>query len=313
MATGGMAKGESPVGVAELQAFTEFLTVAKGSSPHTVAAYRSDLEHFLAFLQGKHVAALPKVEEGIINAWLSSMAQAGLSARSSARRLTALRRFFVFCEERGWVHTNPALPVPLPKLPQTLPKALTEAQVQTLLQAPLGDSPAEVRLRLILQLLYASGVRVSELSRLTLADVEEGEGVVLRVTGKGSKTRLVPLGEVAAHTLTTFLATARPRLRGAHGLYVLAGPTGQALTRQRLFQLVKEAGARVGIKVAPHHLRHTFATHLVAHDADLRSVQVMLGHASLNTTQIYTKVAQERLKETLDRYHPLNRAPKRKA
>jgi integrase/recombinase XerD len=294
-------------GERELQAYIEWLTVARGCSPNTVAAYGSDIRHFWEFVQNQH-AGMPwkAVTEAQVQAWLSAMAREKLKARTAARRLTALRRFFTFLVERGWQSDNPTVLVDMPKLPQTLPKALTEAEVGRLLEAPLGDSPSEVRLRLMLQLLYASGVRVSELCALTLADVEEGEGIVLRVTGKGSKTRLVPLGEVAAATLGTFLRDARSRLRGSHGAYVFAGPTGRALTRQRVFQLVKEAGVRVGVKVAPHHLRHTFATHLVAHDADLRSVQVMLGHASLNTTQIYTKVAQERLKDTLEKFHPLN-------
>jgi integrase/recombinase XerD len=152
---------------------------------------------------------------------------------------------------------------------------------------------------------------VSELCDLTLDAVAEGEGVVLRVTGKGSKTRLVPLGEVAAGTLQQYLKDARPKLKGANGPWVFAGPSGQApLTRVRIFQLLKEAGERVDVKVAPHHLRHTFATHLLQNDADLRAVQLMLGHASLNTTQIYTKVAGERLRETLEKHHPLS-APRR--
>lgn len=287
----------------EAQAFVEYLAVARGASPNTVAAYGRDVREYLGFL-GKDAAA---AGQGDIEKWLGFLAKKENGARSSARKLSAVRRFYTFLQERGWAQDDPTEGVPLPKLPQTLPKALSGDEVKKLLLAPLGTGPVEVRLRLMIQLLYATGLRVSELCGLTLDAVAEGEGVVLRVTGKGGKTRLVPLGEVAAGTLHTYLKEARPRLKGVEGGWVFASPDGKApLTRVRVFQLLKEAGERVGVKVAPHHLRHTFATHLLANDADLRAVQLMLGHASLNTTQIYTKVAGERLRETLEKHHPLN-------
>ncbi len=231
------------------------------------------------------------------------------SPRSNARRLSALRQFYGYALQKGWIENNPTQDIPAPKLPQSLPKALTTTQVEQLLAAPLGHSPAEVRLRLILFLLYASGMRVSEMAGLTLHDVQQAEGPWLLVTGKGSKTRPVPLGPIGQEMLATYLREARSRLRGAQGPWLLAGPSGKRpLTRNRIFQLVQEAGQRVGVKVAPHHLRHTFATHLLEGNADLRSVQLMLGHASLNTTQIYTKLNTQRLKSALDNHHPLNQA-----
>ncbi|MBI1309535.1 MAG: tyrosine recombinase [Proteobacteria bacterium] len=316
--------GEQP---AEVQAFIEYLAVARGASVHTVAAYGRDVAGFAAFLAGgKREGRGPQnrnqepgsqepgkkivwaaVGQADVERWLGWLAKDGNGPRSAARKLSAVRQFFSFMLEREWVADDPTEMVPLPKLPSTLPKALSMDEIRRLLDAPLGHAPAEVRLRLMIQLLYATGLRVSELVGLTLDAVEEGEGITLRVVGKGDKTRIVPLGQVAAQTMQAYLREARPRLRGADGRWVFAGPSGKrALTRVRVFQLLKEAGARVGVKVAPHHLRHTFATHLLQNDADLRAVQLMLGHASLNTTQIYTKVAQQRLRETLEKHHPLN-------
>jgi integrase/recombinase XerD len=284
----------------EVELWAESLQVARGLSPHTVSAYQSDVEHF--FASGAPLQA----RRANVETWLKNLAKKHENPRSTARRLSALRQFYQFAVSREWVAENPTTLVPLPLKPQTLPKALSSHQIQLLLEAPLGDSPTEVRLRLILQLLYATGLRVSELTNLTRADVTQGEGVTLRVTGKGGKTRIVPLGEVAAATLETYLTHARPRLKGAQGPWVLMGPSGKRpLTRVRVFQLVKEAGARVGVAVAPHHLRHTFATHLLANAADLHAVQLMLGHSSLNTTQIYTQVATQKMKDTVNTLHPL--------
>lgn len=299
----------------ELQAFVEFLTVMRGASPNTVMAYKRDVRGFLDFVKVDARA----VGQREVEKWLGDLARGSEGreangARSTSRKLSAVRGFYTFLRDRGWATEDPTEGVPLPKLPQTLPKALSVAEVKKLLLAPIGNSPAEVRLRLMIQLLYATGLRVSELCGLSLDAVAEGDGVVLRVTGKGGKTRLVPLGEVAAATLYTYMREARPKLKGANGPWLFAGPTGQAaLTRVRVFQLLKEAGARVEVNVAPHHLRHTFATHLLQNDADLRAVQLMLGHVSLNTTQIYTKVTGERLKETLDKHHPLNTGLKKGA
>jgi integrase/recombinase XerD len=297
------AEGMTVGAAREAQAFVEYLAVARGASVNTVLAYGRDVREFLGFVK----ADSGVVERKDVEKWLGWLGKKDNGARSSARKLSAVRKFYSFLQERGWVKDDPTEGVPLPKLPQTLPKALSVDEVKKLLLAPLGSAPSEVRLRLMIQLLYATGLRVSELCGLTLDAVADGEGVVLRVVGKGGKTRLVPLGDVAAGTMNLYLRDARPKLKGANGPWVFAGPSGQApLTRVRVFQLLKEAGARVEVKVAPHHLRHTFATHLLANDADLRAVQLMLGHASLNTTQIYTKVAGERLRETLEKHHPLS-------
>lgn len=283
-----------------LQLWQEYLQVGRGLSPNTVASYGRDGRDFL-----DNASSLPTQREAV-EAWLASLKKQ--SPRSNARRLSAVRQFYGFARQKGWVEIDPTADILAPKQPQNLPKALTERQVQALLAAPLGESPAEVRLRLILHLLYVCGLRVSELASLSLHDVQQAEGPWLRVTGKGSKTRAVPLGPVVQVVLETYLTHARSRLKGAAGPWLLPGPGGKKpLTRVRLFQLVKEAGARVGVKVAPHHLRHSFATHLLEHQADLRAVQLMLGHASLNTTQIYTRLTAQRLQTVLETHHPLGK------
>ncbi|MCA3243895.1 MAG: tyrosine recombinase [Alphaproteobacteria bacterium] len=287
-----------------LQLWLEHLQVSRGLSANTVASYGRDGRDFLG-----NAASLP-TDRTAVEAWLTR--RQDQSPRSNARRLSALRQFYAYARQKGWVEADPTADLATPKQPQPLPKALSESQMQALLQAPLGDSHTEVRLRLILTLLYVCGLRVSELASLTLHDVQQAEGPWLRVTGKGSKTRAVPLGPVVQEVLQAYLAHARSRLKGASGPWLLPGPGGKRpLTRVRLFQVVKEAGARVGVAVAPHHLRHTFATHLLNHQADLRAVQLMLGHASLNTTQIYTRLTTQRLKDTLETHHPLAQTGRR--
>lgn len=287
----------------EIALFGEHLAVARGLSPNTVAAYMRDARDFAKFTKNRLA-----VEGAAVEGYLSHLAKAGQAARSQARHLSSLRTLYRFLMERGMVSDDPTAAVAAPKLPKSLPKALSGSEMKKLLMTAEGESPEQVRLRAIFHLLYASGLRVSELVGLRLSDFEEGEAGLLRVTGKGDKTRVVPLGGVAAGTVLAYLEAARPHLPGSGGPWLLASPKGKGhLTRQRVFQLIQAAGRSVGVKVAPHHLRHTFATHLLEHDADLRAVQLMLGHASLNTTQIYTRVAGKRLQETLERHHPLSK------
>ncbi len=286
----------------EIASFCEHLAVARGMSPHTVAAYGRDVRAYAAFRHNKLVATRADVE-----AYLARLAKDGCGPKSAARKLSALRTFYHFLGERGWVADDPTAQVASPKMPQSVPKAITEAEVKKLLHMAEGETPEQIRLRAILHTLYATGLRISELCMLTLADITEGDGTFLRVTGKGGKTRMVPIGPTAKATLAHYLQAARPHLTGAGSGWLFAGRAkGKPLTRVRMWQLIQQAGASVGVKVAPHHLRHTFATHLLEHDADLRSVQLMLGHASLNTTQIYTTVAGKRLRDTLDKHHPLS-------
>ncbi|MCP5404986.1 MAG: tyrosine recombinase [Pseudomonadaceae bacterium] len=287
----------------EVTAFAEHLLVARGMSPNTLAAYKRDVAAFMAFTENR-IAVDGKTVEG----FLAHLTKQGHGARSNARRLSALRTFYRYLLESGVVVDDPTAAVASPKLPKSLPKALSGAEMKRLLETAEGGRPEQVRLRVIFYLLYAAGLRVSELVSLTVADVEDAAADgLLRVTGKGGKTRLVPLGEKALAVVGDYLRGARPVLAGAASKWLLPSPQkGKALTRQRVFQLIQAAGRMVEVNVAPHHLRHTFATHLLEHDADLRAVQLMLGHASLNTTQIYTKVAGTTLREALETYHPLS-------
>jgi integrase/recombinase XerD len=291
----------------ELELFREHLMVGRGLSANTVAAYMRDAADFTAFSKNRLA-----VEAKVVEAYLAKLAKDGQAAKSQARHLSTLRTMYRFFLDRGVVADDPTAAVAAPKLPKSLPKALSGLEMRKLLSTAEGETPEQVRLRTIFHLLYASGLRVSELVNLTLADFDEGEGGLLRVTGKGGKTRLVPLGGVAAQTVLHYLEFARPHLPGSGSDWLFGSPRGKGggkghLTRQRVFQLIQKAGKMVGVKVAPHHLRHTFATHLLEHDADLRAVQLMLGHASLNTTQIYTRIAGKRLQETLERHHPLSK------
>lgn len=290
----------APAPARALQLWLEYLQVGRGLSPHTVSSYGRDGRDFLA---GK--STIPHTRQAI-ERWLAGQPKA--HPRSVARRLSALRQFYAFALQKAWLTDNPALDIPLPRQPQSLPKALSDDDITRLLKAPLGVTPAMIRLRMILLLLYVCGLRVSELTGLTLHDVQQAEGPWLRVTGKGQKTRAVPLGPVLQEVLEQYLTQGRPHLKGASGPWLLPGPTGKrALTRVRVFQVVRAAGMSVGVKVAPHHLRHTFATHLLEHQADLRAVQLMLGHASLNTTQIYTRLTTGHLQQALQQHHPLAR------
>ncbi|PIZ30185.1 MAG: tyrosine recombinase [Alphaproteobacteria bacterium CG_4_10_14_0_8_um_filter_53_9] len=285
----------------KLQAAREFWLGSEGKSPLTVAAYERDCRHFFTTLKTQN----PTRED--VENWLKILSNQNISPRSTARKLSSLRAFFALATTSGWVTKNPVTQVPRPKIGTSLPKALTLSQMKKLLEATTGETPEKVRLRLMLQLIYAAGLRVSELVTLTLNHTTsaEEEGTLI-ITGKGGKTRIIPLGDVARNTLSHYLKTTRKTFSGHEkGDWIFPSPRGGPLSRQRVFQLLQSLGHSVDIKLAPHHLRHTFATHLLDNEADLRSVQVMLGHASLNTTQIYTKVAGTRTRTAMERFHPL--------
>ena len=239
--------------------------------------------------------------------YLAWRVHGGYSARSNARLLSALRAYFAWCVRRGERVDDPTALLDPPRLPRSLPKAITESQVDALLAAPDVRSALGLRDRAMLELMYACGLRVSELVNLPTNGVNLRQGV-LRVSGKGGKERLVPLGEEARHWLERYLATARAELAGKHvspALFV--GATGEPPSRQQFWQLVKRYASVAGIdpaRISPHGLRHSFATHLLNHGADLRSLQMLLGHSSLSTTQIYTLVAREQLKALHTKHHP---------
>lgn len=286
-----------------IDSFLDTLWMERGLSENTLSAYRSDLIHFSKWLQPKKVE-LVKVEPKEILAYLSS--SDNVSARTVARRLSSLRRLYEYLLREDQIKQNPVSNVDAPRLGRTLPKTLTEAEVEALLNAPDTEQAAGVRDKTMLELLYATGLRVSELVGLTVQQVNLRQGVV-RVTGKGNKERLVPMGEEANLWLERYLSSARSEILN-HALTDAVFPSnrGKAMTRQTFWHMVKRYAKVAEIKktLSPHVLRHAFATHLINHGADLRVVQMLLGHSDISTTQIYTHVARERLKDLHAEHHP---------
>lgn len=286
-----------------IQSFLDFCRVEKGLAANSVAAYRQDLVRFSRFCR-KSVPQAPHAEA--VRAYLDSLYAANLSSRSIARHLTTLRNLFNFLMQEGKLTSDPVSVIPLPRQWQTLPKRLSPAEVDSLLAAPSPDTPAGLRDRAMLQLLYASGPRVSELCGILLRDINLDLGV-LRVTGKGNKQRLIPVGKQAIAAVRLYLESGRGVLLKARlSPYLFVTTRGGPMTRQGFWKLIHTYGLRAGIArtITPHLLRHTFATHLLEGGADLRSLQTMLGHADIGTTQVYTHVLRKRLRETVDRHHP---------
>jgi integrase/recombinase XerD len=291
---------------ARLDAFCDQLWLRDGLARASLAAYRQDLAAWAAWLARRR-KTLEGVDRGDVEAWLADQFRDKARATSIARRLSALRRFYRLELERGAVREDPTVRVRPPKRPRRLPKNLAERDVEALLDAPQVSTPLGLRDRAMLETLYATGLRVSELVGLKLGQVSLDAGVV-RVLGKGSKERLVPLGDEAIDWIQRYLADARPGLAGgAKAAHVFLTARRAPLTRQAFWHLVKRYGAIAGLPAAslsPHVLRHAFATHLLNHGADLRVVQLLLGHADITTTTIYTHVARERLKRLHAQHHP---------
>ena len=285
-----------------VQRFIDHLWVEFGLSRNTQAAYRTDLEAFAASLPAG--VALTAAAEADLLRFLASIANQ--SSRTAARRLSTLRRFFRYLQREGVRGDDPSLRVSGPPTRRALPKILSERDVDALLAAPGRATPLRERDAVMLEVLYATGLRVSELVTLTLGQVNLVTGV-LRVVGKGDKERLVPLGEVAVAALEQYLSAARPTLLKRGGTDALfPSNRGAAMTRQAFWQLIVRYAGEAGIatRISPHTLRHAFATHLLNHGADLRVVQLLLGHSDISTTQIYTHLARERLKHLHQQHHP---------
>lgn len=292
---------------AAIEAFLEALWLEDGLAANTLAAYRRDLGGFAAWLAAQPPGgrALDSLRESDLLAYAVAR-HAGSRASSANRRLATLRRYCRWALREQRLHEDPSLRLRPARLPARLPGTLTEAQVEALLAAPAVDTPLGLRDRAMMELMYASGLRVSELVGLPLVHLGWHEGV-LRVDGKGAKQRLVPFGEEARAWIGRYLDEARPQLMGRRAspaLFVTA--RAEAMTRQRFWQCIKAHARQAGIvrPLSPHTLRHAFATHLLNHGADLRAVQLLLGHADLSTTQIYTHVARERLRQLHERHHP---------
>ena len=289
-----------------IAAFLDAIWAESGLARQSLDSYRRDLEGVARWRDGAD-GGLAGADRAALFEYLAWRTRHGWSARSNARLLSALRAFFAHRVRHGQRRDDPTALLEPPKLPRSLPKALAESQIDAMLATPDVSTPLGLRDRAMLELMYAAGLRVSELVGLPATAVNLRQGV-LRVTGKGSKERLVPLGEESQHWLERYLAEARPRLAGSRSLPPLfLGARGLAPSRQQFWNLVKRYAAAAGIdpdKVSPHGLRHSFATHLLNHGADLRALQMLLGHSSLSTTQIYTLVAREHLKQLHARHHP---------
>ncbi len=288
-----------------IEEFLDALWLEKGLSAHTRSAYRTDLLAFARWLEGRGLT-LETVGRDAVLDHLGWRLSEGYQARSTARFLSGLRSFYKYSVREGRVAEDPTLLVSMPQLGAPLPKSLSEADVEALLAAPDTEDTLGLRDRTMLEVLYATGLRVTELVSLTLDEVNLREGS-LRVFGKGSKERLIPLGEEAIAWLEDYLKTARPLLLGGQpGDVLFPSQRGTVMTRQTFWHRIKLHAQVAGIRtsLSPHTLRHAFATHLLNHGADLRTVQMLLGHTSLSTTQIYTHVARVRLQQLHAQHHP---------
>ncbi|MBL0042697.1 MAG: site-specific tyrosine recombinase XerD [Xanthomonadales bacterium] len=288
-----------------IRAVLEQLWSEQGLSKNTLASYRADLLAADRLLAARGRPLIEASREDLF-AVLAERSRGGISARSSARMLSSLRLFFRHLLRSGRVAIDPTALIDAPKLPKPLPKALGESEIDALIAAPALDTPLGLRDRAMLELIYATGLRVTELVTLTTDQVNLRQGV-LRVRGKGGKDRLVPIGEVAIDWLTRYVAESRPLLlKGRTSTVLFVTGRATALSRKTFWVIVKKLAARAGIHrpISPHGLRHAFATHLLNHGADLRALQMLLGHSSLSTTQIYTLVAREGLKRIHAEHHP---------
>ena len=275
-------------------------------SDNTASAYESDIRFFLQFISGKNLRDLSAIDLVAIHEFLIVSRSKSISHRSNARRVSALNSFFSFLTRQGRIDRNPFAMVDLPKSGRLLPKALSLEEVNRLLEQPDMSSPLLVRNWTMLLLLYSTGVRVSELINLPLAGCNMESGF-LKVIGKGNKERLIPFGTAAGKAVEDYLERSRPLLlKERKSTYLFITNRAKPMTRARFWQIIKETAAAVGIRksISPHMLRHSFATHLLANGADLRAVQMMLGHADIATTQIYTHIDQDRLKSIHRSFHP---------
>ncbi|MDJ0741460.1 MAG: site-specific tyrosine recombinase XerD [Gammaproteobacteria bacterium] len=298
--------GADTVDTAMIERFADALWMERGLSRNTLQSYQSDLRHCAAWLRDRLGSGLMTVRRDQLLGYLSASVQAGVRPRTSARRLSTLRQFYQWACREQLLDDDPTAQIESPRLGRPLPKSLSETQVEALLAAPDTGTAEGLRDRAMLEVLYATGLRVSELVGLVPDQLGLAQGLV-RVVGKGGKERLVPLGDDALDWLRRYLADARPTLLdGQPGDQLFATRRGAGMTRQAFWYRVKKHAAAAGIAsdLSPHTLRHAFATHLVNHGADLRVVQLLLGHSSLSTTQIYTHVARERLQALHARHHP---------
>jgi len=296
----GGASGPGPI-----DRFLDAVWMERGLSPNTLAAYRADLTALERWLDDQDIE-LPAAKRGDLLAFMAARVQGGARPRSTARQLSSFRRFFRYLVREGQLREDPTAQIAMPKVGRSLPRSLTEEEVEALLAAPAVGDPLGHRDRTMLEVLYATGLRVSELVNLKLAQVNLNQGV-LRIVGKGDRERMIPLGEEAMQWLQQFLQGPRVEiLLERQTDYLFPTRRGDRMTRQAFWHIIKRYAKKASVarELSPHTLRHAFATHLLNHGADLRVVQMLLGHSDLSTTQIYTHVARERLKDLHSQHHP---------
>ncbi|HHU30693.1 MAG: site-specific tyrosine recombinase XerD [Bacillota bacterium] len=289
-----------------LRDFISYLSVEKGLAANTLEAYNRDLQAFAAFLKSRGITAFESVKRNEITAYLRSLQKKGRAATTLSRNLASIRSLynFIFLEKR--IDENPTADLESPKIEKKLPRVLSTREVELLLEQPDCSQLGGIRDKAMLELIYATGIRVSELMSLDLADVNLDAGF-LRCLGKGSKERIIPLGSVAVRWVDEYLQKCRPKLirySGEKALFL--NQHGKRLTRQGFWKILKKYATKAGIskEITPHTIRHSFATHLLENGADLRSVQEMLGHADISTTQIYTQITKHRLRDVYEKAHP---------
>jgi len=290
---------------AHIRTFLNCLRVEKGLSENTLQAYRRDIQKFAAFAAGRHLDTKDVRRSDVVE-FLASLYRKGLDSRSVARHLVTIRNFFRFALTEGYIDDDPAATVESPRFRQSLPEFLSLEEVDRLLQQPDTDTTLGLRDRALIELMYSAGLRVSELCGLRVDDVQIESGC-LRCVGKGNKERMVPVGRQALAVVQKYLRTARPKLlREGSSPYLFLNQRCHKLDRITFWKLLGAYGRKAGLRKAltPHMLRHSFATHLLDRGADLRSVQIMLGHSDISTTQIYTHVVEERLKQVYKAHHP---------
>jgi integrase/recombinase XerD len=298
-------RGNADTSPAPIDRFLDAVWMERGLSPNTLSAYRADLTALQRWLEQRGTDLLVARRADVLG-FMAARAEGGARPRSTARQLSSFRRFFRYMVREGLVHEDPTAQIAMPKVGRSLPRSLTEEEVEALLAAPVVSDPLGHRDRTMLEVLYATGLRVTELVSLTLGQVNLNQGVV-RIVGKGGRERLIPMGEEACAWVQQFLRGPRAEIlleRQTDSLF----PTrrGDRMTRQAFWHIIKRYARKAGVEkdLSPHTLRHAFATHLLNHGADLRVVQMLLGHSDLSTTQIYTHVARERLKELHSQHHP---------
>ncbi|WP_371825551.1 site-specific tyrosine recombinase XerD [Dolosigranulum savutiense] len=296
------------IGQEALAEYIIYLKIERGLSANTVISYKRDIEKYLTFLTEKKITQLDEISRFEILDFLQTLRQAGAADNSIIRMVSSLRKFHQYTKRESIMSDNPMQLIDTPKKASTLPKAISPQSIEKLLKAPDTTTPLGVRDRTILELMYATGLRISELVNLKLSDLHLTMGFI-QTMGKGEKERIVPLGEMASQWLDNYLNGARIYLSdksGEESDYVFLNSRGHGLSRQGVWKKVKQLALEAGIdqNVTPHTLRHSFATHLLENGADLRMVQELLGHADISTTQIYTHITKNRLKQVYSDYHP---------